>query len=119
MASGTTQEPNKAQGVGGPSSLAQEVKCTQIFSRLNKEARDPNALNWSERVLAQDLQPYLAGDAGGRGCGTHRGRIPSFNLHSFREHPCHSHLWLIGPHLCILALEHDDGQHVRVGAVMC
>lgn len=74
MASGTTQEPNKAQGMGGPSSLAQGSSVPRFLFRLNKEAWDPKAPNWSERVLAQDLQlvrwqPHLAGDAG-KGCGT-------------------------------------------------
>jgi hypothetical protein len=56
MASGTTQEPNKAQGMGGPSSLAQGSSVPRFLSRLNKEAWDPSASNWSEGVLAQDSQ---------------------------------------------------------------
>lgn len=56
VAPGTTQEPNKAQGMGGPSSLAQGSSVPRFLFRLNKEAWDPKAPNWSERVLAQDLQ---------------------------------------------------------------
>lgn len=55
MVSGTTQEPNKAQGMGGPSSLAQGSSVPRFLFRLHKEAWDPKASTWSERVLAQDL----------------------------------------------------------------
>lgn len=69
-ASRTTQRGTK-HGVDGTSSRAQDSTISRLLFRLNKEAWDPKALNWSERVLARDLQltlwqPHLPREAGGR-----------------------------------------------------